>query len=372
MKILYVASIGGFFPFFKSLVRQLLDAGHTVDFAANFDVSPLSNYYKEWGCGEFEITVARSPFSKGNIKAIRQIREIVKNGSYDVVHCHTPVASICTRIACRPFKKKGLKVFYTAHGFHFFNGASLKNWLLFYPVEKICSRWTDVLITINHEDYDRAQKKLKAQKTVYVPGVGIDINKFCVSGTNLSQTRNEKRQELGIPNDAIVLISVGELSHRKNHTVVFDALHILSDPLYYYVVAGEGSLHNKLKNKVQKLHLEDNVCFLGYRTDICELLTASDIFVFPSFHEGLPVALMESMASGIMVIASDIRGINDLISNGVNGKLFAPEDAVMLAELIKSYNPESDRDERLKINKKILSQFSSENVNRIMLDLYKQ
>ena len=153
MKILYITTIGGTMNFFQSFIQRLVQEGHTVDIACNNTTSKVAGFYYELGCNVYAIQTSRSPLNKGNIRAIRQIKTLVENNHYDIVHCHTPIAAMCTRIACRRARKQGTKVFYTAHGFHFYKGAPLKNWLVYYPVEKICSYFTDILITINREDY---------------------------------------------------------------------------------------------------------------------------------------------------------------------------------------------------------------------------
>ena len=153
MKILYVTTIGNTMGFFTSIVEELLKAEHTVDVATNLNIGKLPDCYREWGCKIYPISCTRSPFNKGTIAAIKEIRKIVREGDYDIVHCHTPIAAMCTRLACRKLRKNGLKVFYTAHGFHFYKGAPLKNWLLYYPIECLCAHWTDTLITINREDH---------------------------------------------------------------------------------------------------------------------------------------------------------------------------------------------------------------------------
>ena len=178
MRLLYISTIGGTMDFFKDLIHELVNAGHTVDIATNENGSPVPAYYHELGCEVYPLSCSRAPLNKGNLTAIREIKKIVRDGEYDMVHCHTPIAAACTRIACKGMRKRGLKVIYTAHGFHFYKGAPLKNWLLYYPVEWLCARWTDMLITINKEDYERAKKHLHTKRIEYVPSVGIDVKRF--------------------------------------------------------------------------------------------------------------------------------------------------------------------------------------------------
>ena len=278
----------------------------------------------------YDIPFERSPFKSGNIKAYKELKKVIDEGHYDIVHCHTPVGAALTRLAAEDARKKGTKVFYTAHGFHFYDGAPLVNWLTYYPVEKYLARKTDVLITINKEDYNRA-KKFKAGKVVYVSGVGIDLSKF----KSKPYIRGQKRQELGFKEDDFLLLSVGELIERKNHRVVLEALAKLKkEPIYdhlYYLICGIGVLEDELKKLADDLGISDHVKFLGYRRDISDICNAVDVFVFVSYQEGLPVALMEAMASGLPVICSKIRGNTDLVDDGDNGVFVVnnPDDVAM-------------------------------------------
>ena len=318
MKILYVTTIGGTMDFFESFIKQLLEEGNDVDIATNENSSKVPECYKEWGCTVYQIDTSRSPLNMGNIKAITQIKELVAKEKYDIVHCHTPVAAMCTRLACRKARKNGTKVFYTAHGFHFYKGAPLKNWLLYYPVEKVCANFTDVLITINQEDYALAQKKMKAKQVEYVPGVGIDLTKFGQAAVD----KSTKRKELGIPEDATLLLSVGELNENKNHETVIRAI---KDVEVYYVIAGRGGLQEHLQRVINELGMTERVKLLGFRADVAELYQVADVYVLPSVREGLNVSIMEAMASGLPVVCGRIRGNIDLIDED-GGSLFESQN----------------------------------------------
>lgn len=335
MRILYVATIGGFMPFFKTFIRELLDEGHEVDIATNMMQYPLPDYYKDWGCGIYQISCSRSPLSKGNINCVKEIKKIVSDKHYDIVHCHTPIAAACTRLACRKARKNGTKVIYTAHGFHFYTGAPLKNWLLFYPVEKLCSHWTDALITINKEDYERAKKKFKIKTIEYVPGVGIDVGRFANDPTD----KKAKRRELGIPEDAYVLLSVGELNVNKNQQIVVRAVGELKDKTIHYVIAGKGDQDKALLELAKEVGIEDQFHLIGYRSDVPELYKMADVYLLPSIREGLNVSVMEAMSSGLPCIVSDIRGNRDMIDEGKGGFLFKSQDKEKVeAEIKKIYH----------------------------------
>ena len=361
MKILYITTIGGTMTFFKSFIKQLIDKGHTVDIATNEEASVVPSCYREWGCQVYHIDTSRSPIEAGNIKAIGQIKRIARKGQYDIVHCHTPIAAVCTRMACRPLRKKGVKVFYTAHGFHFYKGAPLKNWLIYYPVEKFCAHFTDTLITINKEDFELARKKMQAKRVVYVPGVGIDLKKFGHTKTN----KAEKRKELGIPDDATLLLSVGELNENKNHETVIRAIANMN---LYYLIAGEGDLHEHLQSVINEQGLSNRVKLLGYRTDVAELYKAADLYILPSIREGLNVSLMEAMASGLPVVCGRIRGNMDLI-DAKGGALFEPQNIYECREAIKQALCR-DMINLGRYNQEKVRTFSIEEVNRKMQGIY--
>lgn len=367
MKILYVTTIGTTMQFFKSFIRSLIDDGNIVDIATNETESKIPDYYREWGCNVYHIDTSRSPFNKGNINAVKQIRQVVSEGKYDIVHCHTPIAAMCTRIACRKLRKHGIRVFYTAHGFHFYKGAPLKNWLLYYPVEKICSYWTDVLITINHEDYALAQKKMKAERVEYVPGVGIDVDKF----KNTVVDRVAKRQELGIPEDAFLLLSVGELNENKNHQIVIKAIAELNDNNIHYAIAGDGPLKYYLEKLAVELGVENRLHLLGYRTDVAELYKTADVFCFPSYREGLPVSVMEAMASGLPLICSNNRGTREFIVNEENGLMFELENCICITNFILELLKNIERRKDLGINaQRTVKKCDIKYINGLMKEIY--
>ncbi len=307
MRILYVTTIAGTMGFFPAHLKMLIDEGHTIEIAANTDLG-IPKFCTDMELKVYHIPFSRSPFSKTNLVAYKQFKELVKSGEYDIVHTHTPNASACVRLACRKLRKSGLRVFYTAHGFHFYKGAPLKNWLIYYPVEWLCAHWTDMLITINKEDYTLAKKRVHAKRVEYVHGVGIDLIKF----GNSTVDRNEKRKELGIPADTKLLISVGELNENKNHETVIRAINGMD---VYYIIAGVGNKQEYLQKLIDEQNMTDRIRLLGFRADVKDLYAMSDIFVFPSFREGLSVSVMEAMASGLPCVVSRIRGNVDLIDD---------------------------------------------------------
>lgn len=315
MKILYVTTIGLTMTFFKDLVKELIDKGNTVDIACNEKIRTVEQCYHDWGCRVYQIDCTRSPLNSGNIKAVKQLRKIAVDGEYDIVHCHTPIAGACTRFAMRPLRKNGLEVIYTAHGFHFYKGAPFLNWLIYYPIEKICANFTDILFTINHEDYNFAKEKIKAKQIEYVPGVGVNIDKF----RTVVVDKTAKRKELGIPEDVFLVLSVGELNENKNHQLVIRALAEINNPKIHYAIAGVGPLKEYLLNLAKELDVSDRVHLLGYINDVPEIYKIADLNAFPSLREGLGLAAIEGLSAGLPVVCLDNRGTREYADiNGVN------------------------------------------------------
>ena len=313
-----------------------------------------------------DIPFERNPLKPGNVKAYRMLRQIIEKEQFDLIYCHTPVGAMLARLAGISARKKGTKVIYMAHGFHFYNSAPLLNWMIYYPAEKFLSRFTDGLITINQEDYRRAQK-FHAGKIILIPGVGIDLDKF----QKKEPTRQEIRSKLGIPESKIILMSVGELTKRKNHMVMIEALARLKEYDILYVICGDGPLKAQLRAKAEELGVRDRLKLLGFRKDIAELHKAADIFVFPSLQEGLPVALMEAMASGLPIVASKIRGNEDLISNNQGGYLVNPTDSEQVAKAIEKMiqNPKK-REKMEKRNLEIITKYGQETVLQKMDEFF--
>lgn len=327
-KILFVTTISNtinafLIPHIELLVKQ----GHKVDIACNI-IKEIDPKIIKLGCKIFNIEFQRSPLKKENYTAYRKIKRIVLSEGYDLVHVHTPIASFLTRLACRNITN--IKLLYTAHGFHFFKGAPLKNWLLYYPLEWWVARYTDVLITINKEDYTRAKKSFKAGRVEYIPGVGLDTKKF----RQVVVDKLAKRREIGVPEDAFVVLSVGELNKNKNHETVIKAVAKLNNPNVYYVICGQGPLENYLKNLTKELGLEKQVKLLGYRKDIAEICKMADVFALPSKREGLGLAALEAMASGLPIVTSNVHGIVDYSIDGVTGYTCSPMDVDGFAEQI--------------------------------------
>lgn len=375
MNALVIAHVASMIDHFNMPnIKLLLELGYSVNVACNFEsgsscdnaeINELKLKLDDLGVTYTHIDFERSPFSFENFKAYKQLKEVLKDKHYDLVHCHTPMGGVLGRLAAKKYRKSGTKVIYTAHGFHFFKGAPLKNWLLYYPVEWLCAFWTDELITINKEDYARAQKHMHAKHVTYIPGVGVDLKKFS-SDLYTEEDIKNTRAELGLTSDEKMLLSVGELIPRKNHESVIRALAKLNNKKIKYYICGIGELAEHLEKVVNDLGLTENVKFLGYRTDVSKLCDCADLFVFPSLQEGLPVALMEAIASRTPVICSNIRGNTDLVSGNA---LFEAENITQISEKINEYLS-SDISEEVERNYANLKKFDIEKVVDEMKSLY--
>jgi len=262
-------------------------------------------------------------------------------------------------------------VLYTAHGFHFYKGIPLKNWLIYYTMEKIAAHWTDGLITMNEEDFDIAKKfKLRRKDAVfYVHGVGIDIEKYFI---NDDEKRKKLREELGFSEDDILILTVAEINTNKNHKQIIDAIKILKDySNIYYLIVGTGEEEEKLKNYVLLNNLGNRIKFLGYRRDISEILNTIDIFALTSLREGLPRAIMEAIAACKPIIATNVRGNRDLVVDGVNGYLVPVNDIEATAKAIAKLA--SNKILRTKMGeegKKIIRDYAIEKVLKEMDEVY--
>ena len=308
-------------------IKLLQELGYTIDVACNFDdysvwkeerIKKFESELKELKIKKINISFSRSPKNiKNIINSYKQVKQLLNDKNYSLVHTHTPISSFITRLA---YKKSNIygtcKMIYTAHGFHFFKGNNPFKNFVFRNIEKIAAKYTNVLITINNEDYIAAKKfKLKKNGTVeYVPGVGIDIDKINL----VKENKIQLCEELNIPKDAILILSVGELNDNKNHKVVIENLPDLSNNIHY-LICGDGQLKEQHEQLAKKLHVSDRLHFLGYRIDVIKIMKSCDIFVFPSKREGLSVALMEAMACGLPCVVSKIRGNEDLIEKEKGG-----------------------------------------------------
>ncbi|MEX0381023.1 glycosyltransferase [Leuconostoc sp. MS02] len=360
-------------------INILQDLGYEVHVATNMiDFGSMSatenERFKQW-MSDNQVIAHQIDFErrmgslKGNIQSIKQLRTLFKQDNFSFIHVHSPLGSILGRLVAKQFK---VPVIYTAHGFHFFKGASKLAWLVFYPLEWAFSFITDTLITINDEDYALANKHMHAKRILKINGIGVDVERaLLVTNDCKKAARQRIRHELNIPDDAFLMSSVGELSDRKNHKIVLEALKMI--PLaarqnIYYIIAGTGSNSEMLTTLANSFDFGKQFKLLGYRRDIHEINYASDVSVFPSFQEGLGIAGLDATIDGTYLIGSNRRGISDYIKQGINGSIIDPSDAVKLKTAI--LDNISCQDELFPHND--LVEFGISKVDQKMTQLYKE
>ena len=358
-------------------IELLQNLGYKVDIAANFtdggtlDENRLEEYKKELEKKDiqyYNIPFERSPFSTKNIKAYKIIKKLMKEKKYDLVHVHSPVGSVYGRLAAR---KTDVLAIYTAHGFHFYKGASIKNWLIYYPVEKIMSRLTDVLITINKEDYELATKKFHAKKVYLINGVGVAEDKY-----NLKITEEDKknlRKNLNIQDNDFIISYVAELNLNKNQKLLIDVVKALENdiPNIKVLLIGTGAKEEEYREYINNLGLNNKIYLLGYRKDIASILKISNMAVSTSLREGLPLNVIEYCLNNLPVIASKNRGHIEIIKDGENGYLFDVNNINDLKEkIIYIYQHYNEEVEKMQKNHYMVEKFKLCNVNENMRKIY--
>lgn len=348
-------------------IRAAQELGYAVHMAA--DYSGFQDDPEKYNVTLHQIDLARSPLHPKNLTAYRQMMHLLRTEKFDAIHCNTPIGGLLGRLCG---SRAGVrKIIYTAHGFHFYKGAPLLNRLLYKPIERFLAHKTDALITITREDYAAAQRfrLKKGGQVFYVPGVGIDRERF------LQRTgcRQALRRELSIPEDAVLLISVGELNENKNNQVILNAMAACKCQNLYYVLCGVGGQEDALRALAQQLGLADRVQFLGYRSDVPALFEASDIFVLPSLREGLSRSVMEAMTAGLPCVLSEIRGNVDLIEPNTGGFLCPARDPQAFAEALSRLARDDDLRQRMGAhNAECSARYDVRNICSLMDEIYQK
>lgn len=369
-KLLYITHFSGLRVnrFWLTSIEAAHAAGYEFHLACNMcgaDKDIFPQQCNTLGIIPHQIDFERNPLSSKNKIAYKQLLQLMKAEGFEIVHCNTPIGGLlgrlCAKRASVPY------VIYQAHGFHFWKGAPLKNRIVYYSVEKAMAKYTDALLTINQEDFAAASRfHLKKNGRVeYIPGVGIETQTI----RNTTVDRSQKRNELHIPDDAIVFLTVAELGPEKNHETAIRAFQQAGIPNSYLLICGKGRHKDALSNLIADLHCQDNVKLLGYRTDVMEIYKIADCFVFASLREGLSVALMEAMASGLPCIASKIRGNIDLLPE--SALLFQPTNVSQLADLMKKTVSANVRQNEINRNLTYIQNFDSSIVTKKTIEIYK-
>lgn len=346
MKVLLTATVQSHIcQFHKPLVEVLHAHGCEVHVAARNNLAEKNGLKLDFVDKVFDVPFSRSPKSPNNLKAKKMLKQIIDDGHYDVIHCNTPVGGIITRLAAQKARKKGTKVFYTAHGFHFYDGAPKKNWMVFYPLEKDFSRKCDKLICINKEDYQTAKVKGFHCQVERIHGVGVDEKRYFPVD---EAEKRRLRKEMGYGEDQKLILCVGELLPNKNQKMAIHAMQkiVKKYPDAILFIAGNGPEKENLENEIKLCGLENNVKMLGYCTHLQDYQHICDLLVSCSYREGLPLNIVESMLSGNPVVASINRGHKELIKNGENGYLVNRDDADTMADRVLELLADSKRAEQ--------------------------
>ncbi|MFL4357993.1 glycosyltransferase family 4 protein [Streptococcus uberis] len=375
MKILYLENVASIKAtnFYSAAAKAAAELkyefhlGYNAQDRTNDDIKYLK---KSLNVIFHQINFFRFPFHPLNIIALIQVIKLIKKEQIDIIHCNTPTGGIIGRIA--GIFSRDIKIIYQAHGFHFSKETSFFNWITFYPVEKLLSYITDVIITINMEDFALAKRHFYSSRTkiFYVPGVGID--KIKISKIVKNNNREKVRKELGLDRRCVALVSIGELNKNKNNEVIIKSMFQMNNKHYdfKYFICGSGKSENKLKRLVNELGLTEKVSFLGYKSNVIEILASCDIFLLPSYREGLSRSLMEAMAVGVPCIVSNIRGNRDLVINDQGGYLCDPNNSSEFMNAILILKSEEKRNSMASFNQKFVEDFSIDIVKNKIKEIY--
>lgn len=346
MKILYVATVlSHICQFHLPYLQVLQQQGHEVHVAAHDNLMEKNGLQLLYADRHIEIPFERSPLDPKNIKAYRMLKQLLAHEHYDLIVCNTPVGGVLTRLAARKCRKNGTRVIYIAHGFHFYNGASKKNWILFYPLEKALARLCDVIVTINEEDHRLAKRRFPG-RIEHIHGIGVQEDRYRPA---TAEAQAEMRKAEGLSDDDFVVLCTGELNENKNQKTLIDASAKLKDkiPGLKVLLAGNGPKEQELRSQIAREGLDDVVKLLGYRTDLEKLVPAVDVVVSCSKREGLPLNIVEAMLCRKPVVASINRGNAELVQDGVTGYLLKPEDPEGLSKRLLCLFQDSDLAERM-------------------------
>ena len=430
-KVLVVTTVGSTVDqFVMPSIRLLVEMGFEVSVACNFlegntctdlQINRMKNRFEKMGVKYYQIDYCRSILKFHRIlKGRRQLKKLISEEHFDIIHCHTPIAGAVIRTLANKDRKAGrTKVVYTAHGFHFYKGSSLPTWLVFYPVEKFCSRLTDVLITINTDDYELSKRKMKAGKIVLIPGIGVDIEGIQKRLPG-EEEKEEFRKYLGLYDETIrdsenkagsdgdsskkgtfeyydsngsieekndlmgstdrvdryanlkkMFLSVGELNKNKNHQIVLKALSEMKDKKpgleWKYFICGKGEMKDELVRLADNLGIGDRVVFTGFTDEIMKYYACADLFIFPSYREGLSVAVMEAIAAKLPVICSDIRGNRDQVSEEAR---FDPTDSGEICDKILKFLEPETAEKAVNDNIELLQKCRMDRVTELLREVY--
>ena len=370
MKVLLTATVQSHIcQFHKPLVEVLHRHGYEIHVAARDNLAEKNGLKLDFVDKVYNVPFARSPKSKDNLRAYKELKGIIEKEHYEIIHCNTPMGGIVTRLAAKKARIKGTKVYYTAHGFHFYKGAPKKNWIVFYPIERFFSRITDKVITITQEDYKLASQKFHCE-VEHIHGVGVDGKRYhSVS----NEEKGELKKKLGFLEEEKIILCVGELLPNKNQKMIIYAMKDLVSqyPNIKLLLAGNGPERENLEMLILDNDLEKRVTMLGYVTNLQEYQQIADVSVTCSKREGLPLNVVEAMLSGTPVVATKNRGHRELICDGKNGFLIEVDDYHSLSKRILTLLADNKVYERIQTSAPNYAQsYTFDNVKRELTKVY--
>ena len=363
MRLLMVSNKIKTYPLqYRNILDTLQELGHEVVWAADF--SGFAGDRSVIPCRIEQISINTNPLNSGNRRAYKQLLELIDRYRIGGVLCSTPIGGALARLAAK--KKKIRPVLYEAHGFLFFKGAPLINRTVYKWEEVLLAPYTDTLITITEEDLEAAQTlKLRGgRKPDLVHGAGVKV------GVTVDIDRAAKRKEIGIPENAFMIVSAGELNRNKNTEAIVRALAALRDENIHYAACGVGPEENNLRKLAEELQVSGQFHLQGYRTDMAEIMAASDVFTMMSFREGMPRAVLEAMDLGLPCVGSDTRGIRDLIDEK-GGFLCDPHDPAAFADAFRKLKDDPALGKRMgDHNRDKVRDYSADVVKKELYNIY--
>lgn len=373
-KALIITAVAGFIRgFLVSDIQILQEMGYEVHCAAdaeNVGADGIEAFFDELNIVFHQIGFnSKKPFSKETFQAYRQVRRLLAKERFAVIHCHTPIAGCITRFAANKYRRRGTRVIYTSHGFYFHDRAPKKDWLIYYPLELLASTWCDAIVTINQEDYHRAQK-MWTKKAYHINGVGLNLKKY----KDVVIDREAYRRSIGVEPEDIVVLAAGELTERKNHQVIIRALGKLRDPRLVFVLCGRAMQGKGTYDRLVALAEEEKVRFLplGFRSDMPAIYRCAEMCVLPSKREGLGMVSLQAMIAGVPLVTPNVHGIKDYMRQGKTGYLCDPDDVEGFAEGIRKLCDPQVRASMRENCIKMAEQFSQEVSSGQMRAIYQE
>nr|BCB22625.1 glycosyl transferase, group 1 [Erysipelothrix rhusiopathiae] len=351
-------------------IEYLKKNGFEVILASNFSDSSAEELIviESANCELVNIEFSRNPLNiSKHVQSNRQMSQLIKSRHFDKIFVHTPIASFITRKVAR---KSDCEVTYFAHGLQFYKGGSKLSWVIFEPMERLASKWTQNIITMNQEDYNYFQGlKRKKTKVIKIPGIGLSksfVDKIEISKNDSIKTNIE------IEDDDVIILSIGELNKNKNHILMLETMKkivSINNKVKYFII-GVGPRYEEYETFIKNHNLENNVELLGYINNVVPYIVRSNLVVSCSFREGLPISIIESMALGKPVLASNIRGHIDLIKDDLFLYELKEDKIDLFNKVLNLINNKQLLDKQGKFNQIESSSYKIDNVLSSLREIY--